>query len=435
MRHTSRFIYYSLLVVISLLLLAPLSVHAKDFVLILDAGHGGKDPGALGTYSKEKNINLNVVLKVGKLIESNCPDVKVIYTRKTDVFIPLDERANIANKAKADLFISVHTNALAKGKQMTGSETYSLGMARAGENLEVAKRENSVILYEQNYRERYAGFNPNSAESYIIFDFMQDQYMKQSAELANAIQKQYASVGRPNKGVHQAGFLVLRETSMPSVLTELGFITTPSEERYLNSADGINKLAQSIYNGFVEYKNKQTRTKTPTLSASETKAEPAKETEETEEPQPVIGSNQDKQETAPKEVVQAEEKQEAAPVAEAPKEATVADKTAETSEKAKAETDKQAETEADNQAVVFKIQILTASRQLRQDASQLKGLKDVGYFMDKNIYKYTYGSTSSYQEISQLRKTILDKFPDCFIVAFSGKEQISVQDALKRLKP
>lgn len=435
MRHTSRFIYYSLLVFISLLLLAPLSVHAKDFVLILDAGHGGKDPGALGTYSKEKNINLNVVLKVGKLIESNCPDVKVIYTRKTDVFIPLDERANIANKAKADLFISVHTNALAKGKQMTGSETYSLGMARAGENLEVAKRENSVILYEQNYRERYAGFNPNSAESYIIFDFMQDQYMKQSAELANAIQKQYASVGRPNKGVHQAGFLVLRETSMPSVLTELGFITTPSEERYLNSADGINKLAQSIYNGFVEYKNKQTRTKTPTLSASETKAEPAKETEETEEPQPVIGSNQDKQEMAPKEEAQAEEKQEAAPVAEAPKEATVADKTAETSEKAKAETDKPAETEADNQAIVFKIQILTASRQLRQDASQLKGLKDVGYFMDKNIYKYTYGSTSSYQEISQLRKTILDKFPDCFIVAFSGKEQISVQDALKRQKP
>lgn len=435
MRHTSRFIYYSLLVVISLLLLAPLSMHAKDFVLILDAGHGGKDPGALGTYSKEKNINLNVVLKVGKLIESNCPDVKVIYTRKTDVFIPLDERANIANKAKADLFISVHTNALAKGKQMTGSETYSLGMARAGENLEVAKRENSVILYEQNYRERYAGFNPNSAESYIIFDFMQDQYMKQSAELANAIQKQYASVGRPNKGVHQAGFLVLRETSMPSVLTELGFITTPSEEKYLNSADGINKLAQSIYNGFVEYKNKQTRTKTPTLSASETKAEPAKETEETEEPQPVIGSNQEKQETAPKEEAQAEEKQEAAPVAEAPKEATVADKTAETSEKAKAETDKPAETEADNQAVVFKIQILTASRQLRQDASQLKGLKDVGYFMDKNIYKYTYGSTSSYREISQLRKTILDKFPDCFIVAFSGKEQISVQDALKRQKP
>ena len=434
MRHTSKLIYF-LLVGINLLFLAPLNVHAKDFVLILDAGHGGKDPGALGTYSKEKNINLNVVLKVGKLIESNCPDVKVIYTRKTDVFIPLDERANIANKAKADLFISVHTNALAKGKQMTGSETYSLGMARAGENLEVAKRENSVILYEQNYRERYAGFNPNSAESYIIFDFMQDQYMKQSAELANAIQKQYASVGRPNKGVHQAGFLVLRETSMPSVLTELGFITTPSEEKYLNSADGINKLAQSIYNGFVEYKNKQTRTKTPTLSASESKTEPTKETEETEEPQPVIGSNQEKKETAPKEAAQAEEKQEVAPAAKEPKEATGVDKTAETSEKAKAETDKQAETEADNQAVVFKIQILTASRQLRQDASQLKGLKNVGYFMDKNIYKYTYGSTSSYQEISQLRKTILDKFPDCFIVAFCGKEQISVQDALKRQKP
>ena len=190
---------------------------AKKFTLVIDAGHGGKDVGARGTLTDEKTINLNVALAFGRYVERNCPDVKVIYTRKTDVFIPLHERANIANRNKADLFVSVHTNALPKGKISRGLETYTLGMHRANENLEVAKRENSVILIETDYRQRYEGFDPRSSESYIMFELMQDKNMTQSVELARLVQKKAcATANRLDKGVKQAGFLVLRETSMPN---------------------------------------------------------------------------------------------------------------------------------------------------------------------------------------------------------------------------
>lgn len=234
-------------------------VEKRNFILVIDAGHGGHDAGAIGAYSKEKDINLKVALAFGRLVENNCPDVKVVYTRKTDVFIPLQRRADIANNNKADLFVSVHTNALPAGRQAYGSETYTLGMARANANLAVAKRENSVITLESDYKSTYQGFDPNKAESYVIFEFMQDKFMKQSVDLATCIQRQYASAGRPNKGVHQAGFLVLRNTSMPSVLTELGFITTPSEEAYLNSQQGVTELSRSIYNGFLAYRRMHQR--------------------------------------------------------------------------------------------------------------------------------------------------------------------------------
>lgn len=234
-------------------------VEKRNFTLVIDAGHGGHDAGAVGAYSKEKDINLKVALAFGRLVEGNCPDVKVVYTRKTDVFIPLQRRADIANNNKADLFVSVHTNALPAGRQAYGSETYTLGMARANANLAVAKRENSVITLESDYKSTYQGFDPNKAESYVIFEFMQDKFMKQSVDLATCIQRQYASAGRPNKGVHQAGFLVLRNTSMPSVLTELGFITTPSEEAYLNSQQGVTELSRSIYNGFLAYRRMHQR--------------------------------------------------------------------------------------------------------------------------------------------------------------------------------
>lgn len=234
-------------------------VEKRNFTLVIDAGHGGHDAGAIGAYSKEKDINLKVALAFGRLVEDNCPDVKVVYTRKTDVFIPLQRRADIANNNKADLFVSVHTNALPAGRQAYGSETYTLGMARANANLAVAKRENSVITLESDYKSTYQGFDPNKAESYVIFEFMQDKFMKQSVDLATCIQRQYASAGRPNKGVHQAGFLVLRNTSMPSVLTELGFITTPSEEAYLNSQQGVTELSRSIYNGFLAYRRMHQR--------------------------------------------------------------------------------------------------------------------------------------------------------------------------------
>ena len=229
----------------------------RPFVLVIDAGHGGKDAGAVGQLTKEKDINLNVALALGRLVEKNCPDVKVIYTRKTDVFVTLQGRAEIANRNKANLFISVHTNSSPVGKAAPmGSETYTLGMHRAADNLEVAKRENSVITQENNYKQTYHNFDPRKSESYIIFEFLQDRNMQQSVDLARAIQRNYTSSGRKNKGVHQAGFLVLRATSMPSVLTELGFISNAEEEKFLHSQEGVATLARAIFEGFKSYRQK-----------------------------------------------------------------------------------------------------------------------------------------------------------------------------------
>lgn len=240
-------------------LLTPSRSHA--YTLVIDAGHGGKDAGALGFVSKEKNINLAIALAFGKLVEQNCPDVKVVYTRKTDTFIELDQRARIANRNKADLFVSIHTNSTAAGRKGTtarGTETYTLGMHRAADNLAVAKRENSVITLESNYEERYEGFDPRSSESYIIFELMQDTHMQQSVRFAGMVQNQFAThARRVNKGVFQAGFLVLRNTSMPSVLIELGYINNRQEEQFLNSADGIAKMSRAIFNAFQGYYKQQ----------------------------------------------------------------------------------------------------------------------------------------------------------------------------------
>ncbi len=253
MKQIHKIVWLALL----LLVCGAVLVDAKPtFTLVLDAGHGGKDPGALGKRGKEKNINLAVALAVGRLVEENLSDVKVVYTRKNDVFIELDERAAIANRAKADLFISIHTNSLAgaRPKQIAGAETYTLGMHRAADNLAVAKRENSVISLEKDYQTRYEGFDPKSAESYIIFEFMQDRNMEKSVKMAQLVQQQFRGAGRPDKGVHQAGFLVLRATSMPSCLIELGYISTASEETYLTSDHGVTQMAGAIYRAIKKYK-------------------------------------------------------------------------------------------------------------------------------------------------------------------------------------
>ena len=214
--------------------------YAKDFVLVIDAGHGGHDSGALGAHAKEKNINLGVALKLGKMVKENIPGVKVVYTRKNDTFLTLQERADVANKAGGDLFISIHTNSVDRKspnrKSVNGASTYTLGLHRTRENLEVAKRENSVILLEKDFSTRYEGFDPNSSESYIIFEFQQDKHMEQSVNFASDIQRQFRSVaGRADKGVRQAGFWVLAKTSMPSVLVELDFICNPKVENFLSS--------------------------------------------------------------------------------------------------------------------------------------------------------------------------------------------------------
>ena len=392
----------------------------KKFILVLDAGHGGHDAGAVGSYSKEKNINLNVTLELGRLVEANCKDVKVVYTRKTDVFIPLDERANIANRVKADLFISVHTNALPGGKIARGSETYTLGMARASANLEVAKRENSVILVEDNYKERYAGFNPNSAESYIIFEFMQDQYMKQSVSLATLIQQQYSSTaGRKNMGVQQAGFLVLRKTSMPSVLTELGFISTPDEEAYLNSTAGIKRLAFCLFRAFQNYKRTQDGIPPILVKYDGDKMEPAEE-------QPVSDK-----------VKELEKELNVTPVETTEVPAAKATANEPEQQKAKNE-DKPEETNVERNIAenkpIFKIQILIASKKLSDSSPLFKGVTAVDSYKEGGMIKYTYGETTDYSEILRLKKSIVSKFPDAFVVAFKDGEKMELNAAIRQSK-
>ena len=240
-------------------LIAALPMKAIDeqgrFVLVIDPGHGGKDPGAINGKSQEKTINLNVALKMGKLIEDNCKNVKVIYTRKTDVFVELYKRADIANKAGADMFISIHTNS-AKSKTANGAETYLLGVEekRTSANLNAALEENKAILLENDYEAHYEGYDPNSPESMIIFEFMQNEYQKESLKMATFTQNQMVnSAKRPDRGVHQAGYLVLWKSTMPSILVELGFISNDAECRYLISQKGIDDMSKSLYKAFTEY--------------------------------------------------------------------------------------------------------------------------------------------------------------------------------------
>lgn len=376
------------------------------FTLVIDAGHGGHDAGALGSFSKEKDINLNVALAFGRYVERNCPDVRVIYTRKTDVFIPLDERANVANKNKADLFMSVHTNALPGGRVARGVETYTLGMARAAANLDVAKRENSVILVEKNYSQRYEGFNPNSSESYIMFEFMQDKYMEKSVDLAKQVQNQVCSVTRhANKGVHQAGFLVLRCTSMPSCLIELGFITTPDEEQYLNSEAGIDELGRGIYQAFANYKSKFDDKVTVPFVASETNI-----------PQ-IVDQDEDVQEARPSSKSKTEESRRSTEVA-APK----------------AREPQVLSQDSNTEELLFKVQVVASSRRLHPGSQQFKGLDNLDCYEEDNMFKYTSGSSSNYQEIYKLRKTLLDKFPQAFIVAFKDGQKMNINAAIREYK-
>jgi len=224
--------------------------------VVIDAGHGGKDPGAHGKYAKEKDVVLAVALKLGNYIEKYLPDVEVVYTRKNDVFVPLSDRAKIANKADANLFISIHANYISDPK-ITGTESFALGLHRTEENLEVAKKENSVIVLEEDYTTKYEDFDPNLPESYIIFELYQNIYLNQSLEMADLIQDQFTErVGRRDRGVKQAGFLVLREIAMPGVLVELGFLSNSIEEKYLSSNEGQSLLASGIFRAFRDYKEK-----------------------------------------------------------------------------------------------------------------------------------------------------------------------------------
>lgn len=420
----------------------------EKFVLVIDAGHGGHDAGAVGAISKEKNINLKTALAFGRYVEQNCPDVKVIYTRKTDVFIPLHQRADIANKNHADVFISIHTNSLPAGKIARGFETYTMGMRRSDEKLSAAQRENSVITYEQGYQERYAGYDPNSPESAIMFEFIHDKNMSKSVELAKLVQKETcSSAGCLDKGVKQDVFLVLRETSMPACLIELGFISTADEESKLNNDSYIDKLARGIFSAFLKYKDKNSSTGVSQKDAFIAAQPVAQETKETKEKsgkkqkevkneakvkpveEPKVENPKGEKEV--KTVVAAEET-----VKNNTAETPIADKKEELTEAKKPEAEKNNEpaaqemaTQTDNDAPVYKVQILTGPSILKPDSPLFKGLTDISHYRDGAIYKYTVGSCASLQEASALKKSIADKFPDAFIVAFMNGERVDLSVA------
>ena len=389
----------------------------RNFTLVIDAGHGGHDAGARGAISMEKNVNLSVALQFGRYVEKYMPEVRVIYTRKTDKFVSLIERANIANRANADLFISVHTNALPAGKIARGFETYTLGMHRAKDNLDVAMRENSVISMEKDYKQTYQGFDPKSSESYIIFEFIQGKNMERSVELARMIQRKVCdNANRPDKGVHQAGFLVLRETSMPSCLIELGFITTPDEERILNNSDRVNDIAKSIYDGFAQYRNKyDKRVTVPYRPLQSGDVEELKEQESQHQVEP-----QRKNEAQKK--VEVLKKTEALKRTEPKKKAEVQKKVV---------AQKKPEPK---DAPVFKLQIFVSDRILRKGDAHFKGETDYESFREGNLVKYTMGASSNYNEIYRLRKSLQEKFPEAFIIAFKNGQKYDVNQAIREFK-
>lgn len=378
---------------------------SKQFVVVIDAGHGGRDMGAVRGSAREKEINLNVALKLGRYIEQAMPDVKVIYTRKTDVFVALDKRAEIANKAKANLFISIHTNSTAaKTTTASGAETYILGLDSKNENMEVAKRENSVILLEDNYSRKYEGFNPRSPESYIIFEFMTNVYMEQSLEMANYVQREFKqNTQQKDKGVRQAGFLVLRRTSMPSILVEVGFINNERDAGYITSEVGQRALAQSIYKAFLKYKRsfdkKQGKISTPMKKVVDEDFD--KEFDEKEE---VDNGRSPKQNKKSK--------------SEKGKNGKVISKKTDSQEE-------KMEVSSLDKGIEYRVQFFMSKEKLKSGSPKFKGLVSVTFYKEKDLYKYTYGSAQTMAEAIKLQNEIRKKFSKAFIVKFQNGEKVN----------
>lgn len=368
----------------------------KPFTVVIDAGHGGKDAGAVGKIINEKTLNLNVSLEVGKMIENSFPEVKVYYTRKTDVFLTLQERADFVNKHGADLFICVHTNA-AENRSAKGAETFVLGVEKMESNLSVAMRENSVMLMESDYQTKYNGFDPKSIDSYIMFEMMQDKYMGQSLQFASLVQQEFSgTLHRADRGVRQAGFWVLHKSACPSVLVEMGFISNRDEEAYLATQKGRHEISKAIYTAFVNYK--QALDKKMGIVSTYIPLEE-------DVPAPVV---RDTTATDSAKVeVAVEPKEEKAEVAEAMEE----------------------KAEPKVELPVFKVQIFSTSKPLPKNDATFKGLKGCTYTKDGKLYKYTYGEETDYGKILAIQKELRAKFKDCFIVAFLGGKQISVKEA------
>ncbi len=358
--------------------LCAISLCAKDFVVVIDAGHGGKDIGAVGNKAREKDINLGVALKLGKYISDEFNDVKVVYTRDNDTFVSLQGRAEIANKAHGDLFISIHTNSVDKRsknrKTVKGAATYTLGLHRSEENLAVAKRENSVIELEDDYSATYQGFDPNSTESYIIFELNQNKHLQQSVDFASFVQRYFADAGRKDNGVRQAGFWVLAKTSMPAVLVELDFICNPTQESYLNSEKGQKELAGAIFEAFKDYKR-----------ANDYYSSSAGDKQ--------LSAKRDKDKSKKKE------------------------------KEKSAKADSSVEQKS---GVRYRVQFLTSGKQLSERSSYFKGLDTdkIGRYYEKGLYKYTYDDTSDKNKAMKTLKKVQKSYPEAFIVEFENGKRI-----------
>lgn len=379
-----------------LLFLLPLYSHAqkgeKIQTIVIDAGHGGKDTGALGAVTNEKDINLSVALKFGKYIQENLPDVKVIYTRSTDKFVELSERADIANRNNADVFISIHCNSTEGITTVQGAETYVMGESKNEKNLEVAKKENAAILLEDN-TDAYDNFDPNSTEAYIIFSLTQSLYQNQSLKLADKVQRQFSGRAKRNdRGVQQAGFLVLWKTSMPSILVELGFINNANEEQFLNSERGQNQMALALYRAFEEYKR-------------EFEAE--------------------NHATAQTSVKEKKEKKEKKEVKEKPKtEQPVATSNTSTSTSSSISTD-----------TYYAVQFSTLSRKAPVNDPAFNGVKEVAMYDHNGLYCYVSGHfTNKADAVKRQNEVRALGFKDAFVIAFMNGQRVSVKQADEALK-
>ena len=406
------------LLVAAFMILVVADVAARQFTLVIDAGHGGHDAGAKGSFSYEKNINLKMALAFGRYVEKNCPDVKVIYTRKTDVFVPLHKRADIANKNRADVFISIHTNALPGGRIARGMETYTMGMRRSNEKLSAAQRENAVITYESDYKERYEGYDPNSPESAIMFEFIHDKYMAKSVELAKHVQKSVCSTAnRPDKGVKQDVFLVLRETSMPACLIELGFITTPDEERLLNDDASIDNIARGIYNAFAKYKNDNysgVNVPLVALQKSDKVSLPTLIPQDDTDKQKNRNAARNAETTASKpKTAPSQPRRAAAKTVNVPSGTAKAD---------------------DADAPVFKVQIMANATKEAKNSPRFKGYDGIDMYEEGGMYKYTIGASTNYNAINRLRASLATEFPGCFIVAFRNGSKMNITEAIRIFK-
>ena len=426
---------------------------ASRFTLVVDAGHGGNDFGAPGAVSNEKNLTLKYALAFGRFVESHCPDVRVIYTRKTDVFIPLHERADIANRNKADLFISIHINAVDGSHTAHGFQSYTLGRGeRSGdrgirENLDVAKRENSVIFLEKDYQKKYSGLDMNSAEGDIMFEFIADNNRQRSVELSRLMQHCVCqATGRQDGGSHQNNLAVLRLTSMPAILLELGFISTPDEEQFMNSDSAVDLYTKGIYNAFITYKNKyDTQSTLPYQNRVIEVSAPSNNN--TDDDQPVIDDRRSNRTTrtsvqrksvagkgsndTPQQSSNTPQKREVASPKATSKNKAKSDKAVKAEKQVKKDNDKKIVSQQAAHAPVFKIQILQGSYKLRDNDRQFKELTGIERMADGDKWKYFYGSSTDYNAVNRSRKEILDKFPGAFIVAYKDGKQMDVNEAIK----